>query len=262
MHLLRCETTRSCGVAAQVNSGHFANPQQFCAATHEGLPCRQTPYLNPQQRRPRSIAVLIHASGFSRSAPLPSAPIFVVSGILNQVAHNLAIDLDAPGNVVSSYSLAYGPSGPILAALTGRFRKDRVVLMAIALFAVANALCAIAPTYATIITARIVTGLAAGLYTPTAYALAASIASPERKASALAAVALGITVSFVAGVPLGMVVGSQFGWHASFWLIGAFSLIAFAAIGLLPPRGLKSGTSRLSLIARFAPPVQPRTLLP
>lgn len=187
---------------------------------------------------------------------------FVVSGILNQVAHNLAIDLDAPGNVVSSYSLAYGPSGPILAALTGRFRKDRVVLMAIALFAVANALCAIAPTYATIITARIVTGLAAGLYTPTAYALAASIASPERKASALAAVALGITVSFVAGVPLGMVVGSQFGWHASFWLIGAFSLIAFAAIGLLPPRGLKSGTSRLSLIARFAPPVQPRTLLP
>ena len=86
---------------------------------------------------------------------------FVVSGILNQVAHNLAIDLDAPGNVVSSYSLAYGPSGPILAALTGRFRKDRVVLMAIALFAVANALCAIAPTYATIITARIVTGLAA-----------------------------------------------------------------------------------------------------
>jgi len=55
------------------------------------------------------------------------------------------------------------------------------VLTAIALFAVANALCAIAPTYATIITARIVTGLAAGLYTPTAYALAASIASPDAR---------------------------------------------------------------------------------
>lgn len=186
---------------------------------------------------------------------------FVISGILNQLAHDLSIDLDAAGNVVSSYSLAYGLSAPLLAAVTGRIRKDRVVLTAIALFAVANALCAIAPTYATLITARILTGFAAGLYTPTAYALAASIARPERKASAMAAVALGITVSFVAGVPFGIVVGRQFGWHATFWLISAFSLIAFAAIGLLPPRGLKSGASKLSLAARFAPLVHARTLL-
>lgn len=186
---------------------------------------------------------------------------FVVSGILNQVAQDLAIDLDAAGTIVSSYSLAYGLSAPFLAAFTGRFRKDRVVLTAIALFAVANALCAIAPTYAALIAARIVTGLAAGLYTPTAYALAASVAPPERKASALAAVALGITASFVAGVPLGMIVGSQFGWHASFWLISGFSLIAFAAIGLRPPRGLKPGGSKLSVAARFTPLVDLRTLL-
>lgn len=186
---------------------------------------------------------------------------FVVSGILNQVARDLTIDLDAAGNVVSSYSLAYGLSAPFLAAFTGRFRKDRVVLTAIILFAGANALCAVAPTYAALIAARILTGFAAGLYTPTAYALAASVAAPERKASALAAVALGITASFVAGVPFGMVVGSHFGWHATFWLIGAFSLLAFAAISLWPPRGLKAGASKLSLAARFAPIVAPRTLL-
>ena len=186
---------------------------------------------------------------------------FVVSGILNQVAHDLAIDLDAAGNVVSSYSLAYGLSAPFLAALTGRFRKDRVVLTAIILFAVANGLCAIAPNYAALIAARVLTGLAAGLYTPTAYALAASIAPPERKASALAAVALGITVSFVAGVPFGMVVGDKLGWHATFWLISVFSLVAFAAIGLRPPRGLKPGVAKLSLGARFAPLVDGRTLL-
>lgn len=186
---------------------------------------------------------------------------FVVSGILNQLAHDLAIDLDAAGNVVSSYSLAYGLSAPFLAALTGRFRKDRVAFTAIALFAVANALCAVAPTYTAIIAARILTGLAAGLYTPTAYALAAMVAPPQRKASALAAVALGITVSFVIGVPFGMVVGRHFGWHASFWLIGAFSLVAFAAVGLYPPRGLAAGASKLNLAARFAPLVHPRTLL-
>lgn len=186
---------------------------------------------------------------------------FVISGLLNQLAHDLSIDLDTAGNVVSSYSLAYGLSAPFLAALTARIRKDRVVLMALAGFAVANALCAVAPSYHTLIAARILTGFAAGLYTPTGYALAASIARPERKASAMAAVALGITVSFVAGVPLGMVVGSYFGWHATFWLICSLSLIAFATIGLRPPRGLTAGVSKLGLAARFTPLVHARTLL-
>lgn len=186
---------------------------------------------------------------------------FVVSGILSQVAHDLSISLDTAGNVVSAYSLAYGISAPFLAALTGRVRKDRVVLTALAMFASANALCAIAPTYATLVAARIMTGLAAGLYTPTAYALGASLASADRKASALAAVALGITNSFVVGVPLGILVGHQFGWHGSFWLICALSLLAFAAIGWRPPRGLKPASSQLDLAARFAPLVHGATLL-
>lgn len=186
---------------------------------------------------------------------------FVISGLLNQLAHDLAIDLDAAGNVVSSYSLAYGLSAPFLAALTARMRKDRVVLAALAAFAVANALCAIAPTYPTLIAARILTGLAAGLYTPTGYALAASLARPERKASAMAAVAVGITSSFVAGVPLGMMVGSGFGWHSTFWLICGLSLIAFVAIGLRPPRGLTPGPAKFNLAARFAPLIHARTLL-
>ena len=110
-----------------------------------------------------------------RSAPLPPLcsthpPNFPHSDarvvILNQLAHDLAIDLDAAGNVVSSYSLAYGLSAPFFAALTARIRKDRVVLAALAAFAIANALCAIAPSYTALIAARFLTGFAAGLYTP------------------------------------------------------------------------------------------------
>lgn len=186
---------------------------------------------------------------------------FVVSGVLNQIARDLAIDLDAAGNVVSSYSLAYGLSAPFLAALAGRFRKDRVLMIAMALFSTANGLCAIAPSYKALILARILTGLAAALYTPTAYALAASVTAPERKASALAAVAFGITMSFVAGVPLGMVVGGWLGWHASFWFVAITSLVALAAIWQFPLRGAQLVVSRLSLAARFTPLVDPRILL-
>ena len=185
---------------------------------------------------------------------------FVVSGILNQVARDLAVDLDAAGHIVSSYSITYALSAPVLAVLTARIRKDRLVVATLAGFSLANALCALAPSYSVLLAARLLAGVAAGLYSPTAYSLAVSLAPPHRKASALSAVALGITGSVLAGVPLGIVVSQNFGWHASFWFVGFLSLIAFAALSLRPPRALKAGHS-LPLAARFAPLFQGRTLL-
>jgi DHA1 family inner membrane transport protein len=186
---------------------------------------------------------------------------FVVSGILNQVARDLAVDLDAAGRIVSSYSITYALSAPILAVLTARIRKDRLVVGTLVGFSVANALCALAPTYSVLLAARLLAGVAAGLYTPTAYSLAVSLAPARRKASALSAVALGITGSVLAGVPLGIVVGQHFGWHASFWLVGGLSMIAFSALAWRPPRALPVAATRASLAARFAPLFQGRALL-
>jgi DHA1 family inner membrane transport protein len=187
---------------------------------------------------------------------------FVVSGILNQVARDLSVDLDAAGHIVSSYSITYALSAPVLAVLTARIRKDRLVVATLAGFSVANALCALAPTYSVLLAARLLAGIAAGLYSPTAYSLAVSLAPAHRKASALSAVALGITGSVLAGVPLGILVSQHFGWHASFWLVGALSLIAFSALSLRPPRALPVASSvPAALSARFAPLFQGRTLL-
>jgi DHA1 family inner membrane transport protein len=187
---------------------------------------------------------------------------FVVSGILNQVARDLAVDLDAAGRIVSSYSITYALSAPILAVLTARIRKDRLVVGTLVGFSVANALCALAPTYSVLLAARLVAGVAAGLYTPTAYSLAVSLAPAHRKASALSAVALGITGSVLAGVPLGIVVGQHFGWHASFWLVGGLSMVAFFALAWRPPRALPvPASTHASVAARFAPLFQGRALL-
>lgn len=185
----------------------------------------------------------------------------VISGILNKIAADFHVTLNSAGSIVSLYSFTYAISAPILAALTARMRKHRVAIAALVIFGVANVLCAVAPTYKLLLAARVLAGLAAGLYTPTAYVLAASLAAPERKGVALSTVALGITGSIVLGVPVGIVIGSEFGWHATFWMIGVLSLGAGAVIGIRPPRQSKTVSPGLSISQRLAPLVQPRMLL-
>jgi len=96
-------------------------------------------------------------------------------------------------------------------------------------FAVANALAAAAPSFTLLMAARVVAAMAAALFTPTASALAGELAPPGRRGRALAAVAIGLTVAQVAGVPLGSLAGSLLGWRASFVAVAVLG--AAAAIG-------------------------------
>nr|WP_280531164.1 MFS transporter [Shinella yambaruensis] len=184
----------------------------------------------------------------------------VISGILPRISADLSVSLDTAGGVVSVYSVTYAVSAPILAALTVHIRRDRAAVLALAVFTIANALCALAPTFAMLIGARILAGLSGGLFIPTAYALAAGLAPPERKGAALSVIAFGITGAIVAGVPLGILVGDGFGWHAAFWLVTGISAVALVGIAMLVPPP-PATPSAATLPQRFAPLAHAPTLL-
>ncbi len=109
-------------------------------------------------------------------------------------------------------------------------------------FAIGNLLAAIAPDYKTLMAARVLLGLAAGLFMPTAGAYAAAIGGPERRGRAISYVYVGLTGAILIGVPLGAVVGGQFGWRATFY--GVAGLASLAALGiaifLKPMAGMKA----------------------
>jgi predicted MFS family arabinose efflux permease len=186
----------------------------------------------------------------------------VIAGILPTLAADLHVGLDAAGRLVTAYAFAYGLGSPILAALTGRLRRERVVIWAIGGFAVANLLCAVAPSYTILVLARIAAGLAAAAYTPGAYALAISLSSLERRGRALSVVLFGISTSTVLGVPLGTVIGHRLGWHFTFLFIAALSGVAMAALRLArmktpdPSLGAATGVA-----ARLKPLTRPVILL-
>lgn len=184
----------------------------------------------------------------------------VISGILPQISADFSVSLDTAGGVVSVYSVTYAVSAPVLAALTVHLRRDRAAVLALAIFTFANALCALAPTFGVLLGARVLAGVSGGLFIPTAYALAAGLARPERRGAALSVIAFGITGAIVAGVPLGVLVGDGLGWHAAFWLVTGISAIAVVSIAALVPPPLSTPLTA-TLPERFAPLVHMPTLL-
>jgi MFS transporter, DHA1 family, inner membrane transport protein len=187
---------------------------------------------------------------------------YVISGILAAVAQDLHVGVNAAGQLVSWFSFTYAIAAPVLAAFVGHLKRQNVIVGALLMFAAANAVCAISTSFEILIAARVVAAIASGLYTPTAFTLAAALAAPEKKSKALAVVALGLTSATALGVPIGVVTGQRAGWHGTFWLVVALSLVAVVAIRLARlPSGDATLASSPGLAARFKPLTHGSTLL-
>jgi DHA1 family inner membrane transport protein len=87
-----------------------------------------------------------------------------------------------------------------------------------------------------LLAARLVTSLNHGAFFGVGSIVAASLVPPERRASAVAAMYMGLTIANVVGVPLATWAGEHLGWRAAFWGIAALGVVTMAALRLTLPR--------------------------
>ena len=127
----------------------------------------------------------------------------------------------------------YAVGAPLIVRAARAMRPERLAAAALALFAVANAATAAAPSYAALLGARILAAACAGVFMPTAALVAARAVGEERRGRALAVVVGGSSAAIALGVPLGTFVGGAIGWRAVFYAVAiASAVIAAAAISL------------------------------
>jgi predicted MFS family arabinose efflux permease len=177
---------------------------------------------------------------------------FMIAAILPGIAGDLAVSLQAAGQLVTVFALTYALSSPLLTALTGNVNRRRLLILSMAAFAGANLVAATAPGYWFLIGARILLALSAGLYVPSANALAGVLVPPERRGRALAIVGGGISLAVAIGVPLGAFVGSHFGWRMTFLGVAVLAAIALSGLLIGMPRGIGAGLPATSLGERLA----------
>ncbi|MGY0615001.1 MFS transporter [Vibrio sp. FJH11] len=185
---------------------------------------------------------------------------FVIVGLIPTMALDLQVSLPSAGLLVSLYALGVAVGAPVLTALTGKWNRKSVLLAVMSLFVAGNVLAWQAPGYNTLILARILTGLAHGVFFSIGSTIATGLVSKEKAASAIAIMFTGLTVALVTGVPLGTYIGQSFGWQATFLIVAVLGLVALIGSAFLVPSNLKQPpvtklTSQLKVLT------QPRLLL-
>jgi DHA1 family inner membrane transport protein len=185
---------------------------------------------------------------------------FVIVGLLPTVAADLAISLPSAGLLVSLYALGVAIGAPVLTALTGRLPRKRLLLALMALFTAGNLLAWLAPTYESLVAARILTGLAHGVFFSIGSTIATGLVPREKAASAIAVMFTGLTVALVTGVPLGTFIGQHFGWRETFLAVSALGVIAFIGSALFVPGNI-AHKAPASLLQQARVLGQPRLLL-
>ncbi|WP_312680631.1 MFS transporter [Stutzerimonas nitrititolerans] len=185
---------------------------------------------------------------------------FVIVGLIPTIASDLAVSLPSAGLLVSLYALGVAVGAPMLTALTGKVPRKLLLLSLMVLFTAGNLLAWQAPGYESLILARIVTGLAHGVFFSIGSTIATSLVSKEKAASAIAIMFTGLTVALVTGVPLGTFIGQQFGWRETFLAVSLLGVIAFIGSLLFVPRDIRH-SKPASIVQQLAVLKQPRLLL-
>lgn len=161
---------------------------------------------------------------------------FVVAGLLLNVAGDLKVSTSTAGLLVTGYALGVVVGAPLVTALTRRLPRKTILLVLMGLFVVGNLLCAVAPNYAMLMSARVITGLAHAAFFGIGSVIAAELVPPGKQASAIAIMFTGVTLANVLGVPLGTLIGQAFGWRFTFWAVTILGVLAIVSIAVLVPR--------------------------
>ncbi|HEY8574217.1 MFS transporter [Phenylobacterium sp.] len=161
---------------------------------------------------------------------------FIFAGLLEVLARDLGVTTGVAGQLQTAYVLTSAVLGPLAAWVLGRIDRKWVVLLGLGSGLGLHLACSIAPDFQTLLVLRGLAGLAGAMSAPAASVAAASLVPPERRGSALALVSGGLTLAFVIGIPMGSVVGSFFGWRATFLVAAALSAMALVAVVFFLPR--------------------------
>lgn len=161
---------------------------------------------------------------------------FLPTGLLPEIAAELKVSESQVGLLVSVFAGTVVLSAAPLATLTRRFPRKTLVLVVLLVFVVSSVLTGLAPNYPLLVAARVLGGLAHGLFWAVVGAYSGHLVPRKYLGRAVAITAGGGTAAFVMGVPLGTAIGHAFGWRSSFLIMaGVILVLAVVAARLLPP---------------------------
>lgn len=160
---------------------------------------------------------------------------YLIVGLLPALSRDLAISISAAGQLVTLFAFTVMLFGPPLTAWLSHLDRKKLFVAILVVFALSNALAALAPNIWVLALARFIPALALPVFWGTASETAGQLAGPSKAGQAVSRVYLGISAALLFGIPLGTVAANSVGWRNSFWMLSALSLLMAVALWALMP---------------------------
>ena len=183
---------------------------------------------------------------------------FLPTGLLPEIADQLKVSESQVGLLITVFAGTVVLTATPLAVLTRRYSRKSLVLVVLLVFVLGNVLAAVAPTYEVLVVARVIGGLAHGLFWSVVGAYSAHLVPKHQLARAISITGGGGTAAFVLGVPLGTALGHSLGWRLAFGILaGAVLVLTIVTAKLLPAvrHGEELATGEIPLPMRKDPTV-------
>lgn len=165
---------------------------------------------------------------------------FMLAGLVPDIATGLGVSVGAAGLLTSAFAAGMVIGAPLMAAFARHWPARTALLAFVIAFAVAHVGSAVTSSFAVLLAARVIAALANAGFLAVALRTATAMVGADRRGRALAVLLGGTTLATVLGVPGGALLGTVFGWRATFWVIAL--LCVPAAVGIAV--GIRDQTER------------------
>jgi predicted MFS family arabinose efflux permease len=146
-----------------------------------------------------------------------------------------AINPQQFGLIVSAYAISAGIAGIAAGFFIDRYDRKRALMVLYAGFTLGTLFCALAPTYWTLVAARVVAGAFGGVTGGLVMAIIGDVIPEERRGKAMGIVMSSFSIASIVGVPTGLYLANSLNWHVPFFALAGLCLLVLLAMGKAMP---------------------------
>lgn len=174
--------------------------------------------------KPRAVPLAVYVIAAGIFAMTTSE--FAVAGLMPQLAAGLEVGVEQIGYLVTVFAVAMTVGGPALTVLLLRLPPKQALMVVFGIFLLGNLLAAVSATYAAMVAARVISGIAAQAFFGIGISLSARIVDENIRGRASGVAMNGLMLGTLLGLPLATFIGGQLGWRAAFWAISVVTVLA------------------------------------
>jgi MFS family permease len=193
------------------------------------------------------------------AAGLNYADRVALSSVIPPLREDLGITDAQIGFAGMIFLWAYAIVSPFAGWMADRFSRARLVLLSLVAWSAVTVLTGFAESFAVLVLARLLLGIAESFYLPAAGALLADHHGSASMGRAVSVHMLGLNLGLVLGGAVAGVIAEHYGWRPGFWLLGGLGLIlAILGRAVLRDRPEPVASQAAAMAEAAGPPSVPK----